>query len=155
MKDYYTAIMVYHLNFLGNPFQWFCFYSYTDSYYTYLLGYFWVAQTKNHSYLRSPYWESAGSDNRHYLFNILKNDKRKRQGRVFNTQYILHFWANLKNDIMEATIPECSIKSTVKQVWFILQIYLIIVRWHKCEPCTNYPKKKWYAMGTSSFPKNL
>ena len=44
-------------------------------------------------------------------------------------------------------------KSSFKQVWVILQVYSISVGWYKLNPRINYPWKKWYAMGTSSFPQ--
>ena len=48
MKTYYTAFIVYHLSFLGKSFRWFWYYCFSHLYYTCLLGFFWVAQTKNH-----------------------------------------------------------------------------------------------------------
>ena len=92
-----------------------------------------------------------GIDNRHHLFNILGNENKEEL--LTGSNYILHFSANWKNYITEANIPECSMKSTFKQVWVILQIYPITVRWHKRKPWTNLPKKKWCAMGTSFFPQ--
>ena len=40
MKTYYTAIIVYHLNFLGKSFQWLWYYCFSHLYYTCLLGFF-------------------------------------------------------------------------------------------------------------------
>lgn len=53
--------------------------------------------------------------------------------------------------IMEATIPGCSIRNLFKQLWIILQVYIITIGWDKNEPWTNYPSKKWYAMVTFLF----
>ena len=39
MKIYYTAIIVYHLNFLWKSFQWLWYYCFSHSYYTCLLGF--------------------------------------------------------------------------------------------------------------------
>ena len=76
-----------------------------------------------------------------------------KQGGVFNIQHILHSWANWEKYITQVTIPGCSIQSSFKQVWVILQVYSITAGWHKLEPWTNYPRKKWYTMGTSPFPQ--
>ena len=54
MKTYYTAFIVYHLSFLGKSFRWFWYYCFSHLYYTCLLGFFWVAQTKNHLKVRTP-----------------------------------------------------------------------------------------------------
>ena len=35
----------------------------------------------------------------------------------------------------------------------ILQVYSITAGWHKPEPWTNYPEKKWCSMRTSPFPQ--
>ena len=43
----------------------------------------------------------------------------------------------------EATIPRSTIQSSFKQVLVILQVYSVTVGWHKLEPWTNCPKKKW------------
>ena len=54
MKTYHTALTVYHLNFLGKSFKWFLLYCFSHSYYSYLIVFFWVAQTKNHFKVKSP-----------------------------------------------------------------------------------------------------
>ena len=41
------------------------------------------------------------------------------------------------------TIPRSTIQSSFKQVLVIVQVYSITVGWHKLEPWTNCPKKKW------------
>ena len=43
---------------------------------------------------------------------------------------------------MEATIPGCSIKISVKQAWVIPQVHPITIGCHKLEPWTNYLSKK-------------
>ena len=56
----------------------------------------------------------------HQKLNILKN---KNKEEFFDGQYILHFWADWKKSITETIIPGCSIKSSFKQVWVIIQVY--------------------------------
>ena len=133
---------------------------------------FWVAQTKNHLNVRSPRGENAvnwkhlkycwciffitllinkatDSDDQHFLFNTSKKENKED----FLTGSSFCTWANWKKYITEATVPECSIESSFKQVWVILQVYPITAGWNKLKPWTNYPKKKWYTMETSSFPQ--
>ena len=54
IKTYYTAFIVYHSRFMGKSFQWFWYYCFAHLYYTCLLGFFRVAQTKNHLKVRTP-----------------------------------------------------------------------------------------------------
>ena len=65
------------------------------------------------------------------------------------------FLTNWKMFIMEATIPGCSIRNLFKQVWIILQVYIITIGRRKNEPWTNYPSKKMICYGNFLLPQLL
>ena len=54
LKTFHSAFIVYHLSFLGKSFQWFWYYCFSHLCYTCLLGFFRLAQTKNHLNVRTP-----------------------------------------------------------------------------------------------------
>ena len=143
------------------------YYCFSHLYYICLLIFFWVAQTKKSFKRKNSVGskccqlkalrillifinKTTGSDNRHFFFNTLKNEN-KEEFLTYSTYCTLEQIG--KKYITEATIPGCSIQSSFKQVWVILQVYSITAGWHKLKPWTNYPKKKWYTMGTSPFPQ--
>ena len=97
MKTFYTAFIGSHLSFLGKSFRWFWYYCFSHLYYTCLLGFFWVAQTKNHLnsagmkfcqlkvlkvllmhlFVTLLINKTTGSDNRHFFFNTLENENKE------------------------------------------------------------------------------
>ena len=68
--------------------------------------------------------KTTGSDNRHFFFNTLKNEN-KEEFLTYSTFCTLEQIE--KKNITEATIPGCTIQSSFKQVWVILQVYSITV----------------------------
>ena len=98
MMTYYTAFIVYHLDFLGKSFQWLWYYYFSHLYYTYLLG---LSGANKKSFKRKNFlWrkccqlkalkvllmhlfvtllinKTTGSDNQHFFFNTLKNENKK------------------------------------------------------------------------------
>ena len=68
--------------------------------------------------------KTSGSDNRHFFFNTLEKEN-KEECLTYSTFCTLEQIE--KKNITEATIPGCTIQSSFKQVWVILQVYSITV----------------------------
>ena len=97
--------------------------------------------------------KTTGSDNRHFFFNTLEKENKEEFLKHSTFCPLEQIEKKKQTNYGRATFPGCTIQSSFKQVWVILQVYSITFWWHKLEPWTNCPKKTWYTMGTSPFPQ--
>ena len=65
--------------------------------------------------------KTTGSDNRHFFFNTLEKENKEE----FSTYSTFCTLEQIEKNITEGTILGCTIQSSFKQVWVILQVYSI------------------------------
>ena len=75
------------------------------------------------------------------IFCLTLKNENKEEFLTYSTFCTLEQIKNIY--ITEVTIPGSTIQNSFKQVWVILQVCSITVGWHKFEPWTICPKKKF------------